>query len=108
MRTTWLAIAGALLLTPAIATAERAPGYENYPNGHEGYLGDGILKAGEDPTAESLVASLEQIQDLPMAGWGNLSFSPDDHAGVEQVRTVQWRTECECWTALDDFRDPRS
>ncbi len=69
-------------------------------------LYEGLRTMGEEPDQEALVAALETIQDLPMAGWGNLSFSSDDHAGVDQVRTVEWRTACECWTALDDFRDP--
>lgn len=69
-------------------------------------LYEGLRNAGENPTAESLVASLETIENLRLAGWGDVSFGPDDHAGVEQVRTVQWRTDCECWTAIDDFRDP--
>ena len=42
MRAKWLAIAGALLLAPTIATAEKAPGHEKYRDGHEGYLGDGM------------------------------------------------------------------
>jgi hypothetical protein len=36
-----------LMMTPVIALAEREPGYENYKEGHKGYLGDGILTEGE-------------------------------------------------------------
>lgn len=68
-------------------------------------LYEGLRNAGDDPTPESFVAALETIEDFPLALWGDLTFGPDDHAGVEEVRTVQWKTECECWTALDDFQD---
>lgn len=68
-------------------------------------LYEGLRNAGDEPTAESFVASLETIEEFPLALWGSLTFSPDDHAGVEEVRTVQWRTACECWTALDPFQD---
>ncbi|HRE00567.1 MAG TPA: hypothetical protein PLV68_04660, partial [Ilumatobacteraceae bacterium] len=66
----------------------------------------GLAAAGDVLTRESLVAGLETITDFPLALWGNLTFSSNDHAGVEQVRTTKWSTACRCWSALDDFADP--
>ena len=66
---------------------------------------EGLRNAGDDPTPESFVASLEMITDLELAWWGNLSYSADDHAGVEQIRTVTWSTDCPCWTAEGELTD---
>ncbi|CAN5432888.1 hypothetical protein BH10ACT2_BH10ACT2_07690 [soil metagenome] len=68
---------------------------------------EGLRNAGENPTRESFVAALEKITDFPLAAWGDVTFSPDDHAGVDQVRTIRWATACECWTAVGEFEDPR-
>lgn len=64
---------------------------------HEGLLG----MSPDDVSTEAFVSSLESIRDLPVAGWGDVSFSADDHSGVSQFRTIEWQTECLCWTALD-------
>lgn len=69
---------------------------------------EGLKNAGADPTAESLVAGYETITDLEMAWWGNVTFSADKHAGVDQVRTITWGTDCGCWTAEGDFADSSS
>lgn len=68
---------------------------------------EGLRNAGDNPTRESFVAALETITDFPLAAWSNLTFSPDDHAGVDQVRTIRWATACECWTAEGELEDPR-
>ncbi len=67
---------------------------------------EGLRNAGANPTAESLVAGYEQITDLELAWWGPVSFSADNHAGVKQVRTITWGTECGCWTAEGEFANP--
>ncbi len=66
---------------------------------------EGLRNAGANPTAESLAASLEMITDLEMAWWGNVSYSPGDHAGVDQTRTITWSTDCGCWAAEGEFAD---
>ena len=38
----------ACVVLPLVAQTEKMPGYEDYKDGYEGYLGDGILKPGED------------------------------------------------------------
>ena len=69
---------------------------------------EGLKNAGPNPTKESLVAGYEMITDLEMAWWGPVSFSADNHAGVSQVRTITWSTECGCWSAEGDFADASS
>lgn len=71
-------------------------------------LMEGLRNAGDDPNRESLVAALEQITDFPLAAWSNLTFSPDDHSGVDQVRTIRWSSACLCWTAIGELVDPRT
>ena len=66
---------------------------------------EGLRGAGAEPTPESFVAALETVTDFPLATWGNLTWTPDDHAGVDQVRTVVWSSACECWTALGEFEN---
>jgi ABC-type branched-subunit amino acid transport system substrate-binding protein len=66
---------------------------------------EGLRLAGENPTRESFVVALETIADFPLAAWGNVTFTPDDHAGVDQVRTIRWSNACECWTAEGDFEN---
>lgn len=65
----------------------------------------GLQGAGDDLTRESLVASLESLEGFPLAAWGDLTFGPGDHAGVQQFRTVEWSADCLCWTARTDMVD---
>jgi hypothetical protein len=65
----------------------------------------GLAGAGDDVTPESFVVALEALQDFPLSAWGNLSYGPGDHAGVQQFRTVQWQTACGCWTAVTAMSD---
>jgi len=67
---------------------------------------EGLKNAGTDPTPESLVAGYEMINNLEMAWWGPVSYSADKHAGVDQVRTITWGTDCGCWTAEGEFASP--
>ena len=65
----------------------------------------GLQGAGDDLTRESLVASLESLDGLPLAAWGDLTFGSDDHAGVQQFRTIEWSADCLCWTARTEMVD---
>ncbi len=65
----------------------------------------GLHGAGDDLTQESLVAALESLQDFPLAAWGDLTYGPGNHAGVQQFRTVEWGSGCLCWTARTDMVD---
>ena len=60
-----LALVISLFVTmPATALAENLPGYESYKEGHAGYLGHGIPKAGEDSMAELAGAVQNPVTDL--------------------------------------------
>lgn len=63
----------------------------------------GLQNAGNDITASSFISGLEQIQNMPTAGGGNVSFSSSDHWGVHQLRPVQWTAKCHCWAANGDW-----
>ena len=90
MKMRWLTIAGILLLAPVVAAAERLPGYEEYRDGHEGSLGDGILKAGEAPTAELARAVQNPVADLisvPLQNNTNFDFGPRER--TQNVLNIQ-------------------
>lgn len=64
----------------------------------------GLEHAGEDLTPESLVAGLEEVEGMELAGHSELSFGPDDHSGVEEFRALGWEAGCTCWTAQGEFQ----
>ena len=43
------------------------------------------------------------ISGMKMASTGDVSFSPTNHWGVQQVRTIQFKEDCHCWVAQNDF-----
>ncbi len=53
-----------LVGAPIAARADQAPGYEKYQEGYEGYVGDGILKKGEDEEAELAHAVQNPVADM--------------------------------------------
>lgn len=59
----------------------------------------GLQNAGSNLTQQSFIAGLEQIQNMAIAGGGNVSFSSTEHWGMHQLREVQWTSKCHCWTA---------
>ena len=65
----------------------------------------GLQGAGDDLTQESLVSSLERLEGLRLAAWGDLTYGPANHAGVQQFRTVEWSAGCLCWTARTEMVD---
>ena len=83
---------GVLLLTGFSdnAAADKQPGYENYKDGYKGYLGDGILKAGEDSTAELARAVQNPVADLisvPLQN--NLNFDVGPRERTQNVLNIQ-------------------
>lgn len=69
----------ALLAMPLAGRAEMAPGYEDYREGHVGYLGDGIIEKGKNSTAELARAVQNPIADLisvPFQNNMNFNFGP--------------------------------
>lgn len=63
----------------------------------------GLQNAGNNLTAATFIAGLEQIQNMPSAGGGEVSFSSTDHWGVHQLRAVEWTAKCHCWTAKGNW-----
>ena len=79
-----------LMSTPMAALAEKAPGYENYTEDHVGYLGDGILKKGEDETAELARAVQNPVADMisvPFQNNTNFNFGPRER--TQNVLNIQ-------------------
>ena len=50
----------------------------------------GLQQAGHDLTADAVVHGLETIKNQPMAYFGNVTFAPGKHSGVDQQRTLTW------------------
>ena len=85
-----LSIGLALVSGPIQALAQKLPGYEDYPEGHKGYLGDGILTEGEDEAAELARAVQNPIADLislPLQNNTNFNFGPRER--TQNVLNIQ-------------------
>ena len=65
----------------------------------------GLVRAGEELTKEKFVSGLEGLEGFPLASWGDLTFGSGDHSGVQQFRTIEWSTDCLCWTAVSQMSD---
>lgn len=79
-----------LLLVPTAGWADKAPGYEEYRDGHQGYLGDGIIGEGESSTAELARAVQNPIADLisvPFQNNTNFNFGPRER--TQNVLNIQ-------------------
>lgn len=79
-----------LMMAPMTASAEKTPGYEDYKDGHVGYLGDGILSAGESETAELARAVQNPVADMisvPFQNNTNFNFGPRER--TQNVLNIQ-------------------
>lgn len=79
-----------LVGSPMAAGADKPPGYEKYPEGYEGYLGDGILKVGADEEADLARAVQNPVADmisLPLQNNTNFNFGPLDK--TQNVLNIQ-------------------
>ncbi len=68
-----------LLISPMDLLADKKPGYEAYKDGHEGYVGDGILKEGVDEMEELARAVQNPVADLislPFQNNTHFNFGP--------------------------------
>jgi ABC-type branched-subunit amino acid transport system substrate-binding protein len=63
----------------------------------------GLQAAGPTLTADSMVKGLETIKNQRMAYFGNVTFAPGKHHGVDQQRTIQYNGGCKCWKVVTDF-----
>jgi len=89
-RNRWRLVCIGLLMAPALAWGEKLPGYEDYEDGHQGYLGDGIVGEGENQTAELARAVQNPIADLisvPFQNNTNFDFGPRER--TQNVLNIQ-------------------
>jgi hypothetical protein len=63
----------------------------------------GLQQAGRDLTADSVVHGLETIKNQPMAYFGNVTFAPGKHSGVDQQRTLKYQAACKCFKIVSDW-----
>jgi hypothetical protein len=63
-------------------------------------LVEGVRLAGP----AGLVGGLEHIRGQPIASGGDVTFEPDAHWGIRQVRSIQWRSDLGMWVATSPFR----
>ncbi len=92
---------------------------DDKPNsvGLEGYynariLVEGLRRAGRDLTREGFIKSIESIHDYDLGPGQAVSFSPENHQGMERVYFTQLKdggfTLVESWRdVLNEFRRPR-
>ena len=81
-------IAVVLVFAPLGIHAANPPGYEHYPEGDLGYLGDGIVSDSENATAELARAVQNPVADAgqrPLSEQHQLQFRPArEHAECTQ------------------------
>ncbi len=81
-----------ILAPPADVMADRAPGYEKYPDGYGGYPGDGILKEDKDPAGDLARAVQNPVADLislPFQNNTNFNFGPqEDTQNILNIQPV--------------------
>lgn len=63
----------------------------------------GLTGAADDLTRENFVAAIESAGEFSFASAGDGSFGPDDHAGTDVYRTIEWDASCPCWVATSDW-----
>jgi ABC-type branched-subunit amino acid transport system substrate-binding protein len=51
-----------------------------------------LRAAAPDPTREQLVAAIEQIDSMPSASGGAITFRPHEHWGCREMRAIEWRS----------------
>lgn len=61
-----------------------------------------LHQAGRHLTRQSLLAGIDGIDGLVIAGHGNVAYSSSRRDGISQQRTVEWSGDCRCWVASGD------
>jgi hypothetical protein len=61
-----------------------------------------LCKVGRDIGRESLVAAIEQIDSMPSASGGRLTYSPGEHWGCRELRRIEWRDGL--WRVVSDYQ----
>jgi hypothetical protein len=55
-----------------------------------------------DVQPESIVAAIEQIDSMPSASGGRLTYRPGEHWGCRELRPIEWRDGA--WRVVSDYR----
>jgi len=60
-----------------------------------------LRTAAPDPTRDELVAAIEQIDAMPSASGGAITFREREHWGCREMRAVEWRSGG--WRVVSDY-----
>jgi len=60
-----------------------------------------LRAAAPDPTRGQLVAAIEQIDSMPSASGGAITFRPHEHWGCREMRAIEWRSGA--WRAVSGY-----
>ena len=55
-----------------------------------------------DVQPQSIVAAIEQIDSMPSASGGRLTYGPGEHWGCRELRPIEWRDGA--WRVVSDYR----
>ncbi len=100
--------------TDAMVAAAEAAGYEdevNNPDFVEGYAAglvivEALKNAGDNPNRDSIRDALEALGDFSTGGvTPNVSFSADDHVGVQDLRPLTWNYDDSVFEAVGEYGD---
>ena len=61
-----------------------------------------LRKVDGDIGRESLVAAIEQIDSMPSASGGRLTYRPGEHWGCRELRRIEWRDGL--WRVVSDYQ----
>jgi branched-chain amino acid transport system substrate-binding protein len=69
-------------------------------------LVEALKAAGKNPTRESFKKGLESLNDLSTGGLSeNVTFGPDDHAGIQTVRPYTYDYASKAYKAVGEYTD---
>src|SRR5438552_6942728 len=63
----------------------------------------GLQSAGRDLNNDTLVGGIETVKNMPMAYFGNVTYGPGKHSGVDQMRTLRYSAGCKCFKIASDW-----
>jgi hypothetical protein len=61
-----------------------------------------LRSADGDIERDSIVAAIEQIESMPSASGGRLTFRPGEHWGCRELREIEWSHGA--WRVASDYR----
>lgn len=61
-----------------------------------------LENAGRDLTHQTFIGALETMRNVPMARFGDVTFTPNKHHGESGIRSVRWNSDCPCYGIVGD------